>query len=32
VVVKEAPQSAHFVMFDNPAAFDAELDAFLAQK
>ena len=32
VVVKEAAQSAHFVMFDNPAAFDAELDAFLAQK
>jgi pimeloyl-[acyl-carrier protein] methyl ester esterase len=32
VVVREAPQSAHFVMFDNPAAFDAELDAFLAQK
>lgn len=32
VIVKQAAESAHFVMFDNPVAFDAELDAFLAQK
>ncbi|HEY3949779.1 alpha/beta hydrolase [Phenylobacterium sp.] len=32
VSVRMVTDSAHFIMLDNPAAFDAELDAFLAKK
>jgi pimeloyl-[acyl-carrier protein] methyl ester esterase len=32
VNVKEIGDSAHFIMFDNPPAFDAALDAFLVGK
>jgi pimeloyl-ACP methyl ester carboxylesterase len=31
VTVIEVPQSLHFIMFDQPAKFDAALDTFLAQ-
>lgn len=31
-VLKHIPDSAHFIMWDNPAAFQAELRAFLAKR
>ena len=31
VTVTEIPKSLHFIMFDQPAKFDAALDSFLAQ-
>jgi pimeloyl-ACP methyl ester carboxylesterase len=31
-VLKHVPDSAHFIMWDNPAVFQAELKAFLSAK